>query len=448
MNTLSKISKNNYLNLLIYFFPVSCLLSNLFINANIILVCFLGLYHYRKYFIFSKNLLILLSFFLFIILTTLINFLLFGKTYGYINHLNIEDVFKSIFFLRFFLFSIIIYLTVKYEHFNLRFFCLVTLFSLIFLVSDIIFQFFIGKSFFGYPSGNIHNSGIFKDEFIAGGYIIKFSLFAIIYPSMVFSRDSKKLFVSLIVLILFIFLGIVFSGNKIPLLMYVMSLFLLLFFLKSQRKVIFLSIVLCLIIFSLNYNINNDFKDYYNSFYHKLKFMPVQLTKNILKDKIEINSEKKEKLKPVTNIHNHNQLILTSLRVWKENILIGNGIKSFRKKCATYTAENTKEFPTYNCSTHPHNYYFEMLAELGIIGLLIFILTFYLFILQKFIEIIRNREKNDLSLFNIIIMIALIMEIFPLRSTGSFFSTANAATIFFFLGFLLNQKEDGQNKFN
>ena len=33
---------------------------------------------------------------------------------------------------------------------------------------------------------------------------------------------------------------------------------------------------------------DNDFKDYYNSFYHKLKFMPVQLTKNILNKQIQM----------------------------------------------------------------------------------------------------------------------------------------------------------------
>jgi len=442
MNTLEKISKNNPLNLLICFFPISCFLGNLFINANLVLICFLGLYHYRGYLNLSKNLILLFSFFLFIILTTFLNYTLFGKNYGYENHLNFEDVLKSILFLRFFFLSIVIYLTVKYQHFDFKLFCLVCLISLSFIIVDIIFQSFYGKNFFGYPSGSVHNSGIFKDEYVAGGYIIKFSLFAIIYPLMVLSKNTKKIPISLIFIITFVFLGIMFSGNKIPLMMFIISLFLLILFLKEQRMIVLTSMILCFVMFSLNYNSNSNFKDYYDSFYHKLKFMPVQLVKNIFKEKIETSSLNEEKVAPVTNVHNHNQLILTSLRVWQENILIGNGIKSFRKKCATYTAENTKDSPTYNCSTHPHNYYFEILAELGIIGLSMFIIIFYLFILEKFLSILRNKEKNNIALFSVIIFITLISEIFPLRSTGSFFSTANAATIFFFLGFFLHKKED------
>ena len=233
-----------------------------------------------------------------------------------------------------------------------------------------------------------------------------------------------------------------FSGNKIPLLMYIISLFLFLFFLKKYRLFVSLSIILCLAAFSFNYSFNNNFKDYYDSFFHKLKFMPVQLVENVFKEKIEASSSNKKSVGPVTSVHNHNQLVLTSLRVWKENVLIGNGIKSFRKKCATYTAENTEQSPTYNCSTHPHNYYFEILTELGVIGLLMFILIFYFFILEKFIEVIRSKETNNINLFNIVVLITLISEIFPFRSTGSFFTTANAATIFLFLGFLLYRKKE------
>ena len=42
---------------------------------------------------------------------------------------------------------------------------------------------------------------------------------------------------------------------------------------------------------------------------------------------------------------------------WLLNKYIGGGIKSFRYNCVTF-----------NCSSHPHNYYLEILSELGLIG--------------------------------------------------------------------------------
>ena len=55
--------------------------------------------------------------------------------------------------------------------------------------------------------------------------------------------------------------------------------------------------------------------------------------------------------------------------VWKNNLLLGGGINSFYSNCI-----KTVDF----CSTHPHNYYLEILSELGIIGLIICLSIFYL----------------------------------------------------------------------
>ena len=64
---------------------------------------------------------------------------------------------------------------------------------------------------------------------------------------------------------------------------------------------------------------------------------------------------------------------------WMMNKYIGGGIKSFRHNCPKRKILSHNERTT--CNMHPHNYYLEILTDIGIIGLiiscLIFIITIY-----------------------------------------------------------------------
>ena len=80
---------------------------------------------------------------------------------------------------------------------------------------------------------------------------------------------------------------------------------------------------------------------------------------------------------------------------------------------------------------HPHNYYLEILTETGLIGFVfvvsIFITVLYFTFFKKYIL------KTELTSNKIIIpfIFLFVVEIFPIKSTGSFFTTGNAT--FFFL---------------
>ena len=69
-------------------------------------------------------------------------------------------------------------------------------------------------------------------------------------------------------------------------------------------------------------------------------------------------------------------LIFTAIDTWSRNKIFGNGMKSFRINCQAnpqYILTETTDFSKNlrQCSNHPHNYYFEILTETGIVGLFI-----------------------------------------------------------------------------
>ena len=112
---------------------------------------------------------------------------------------------------------------------------------------------------------------------------------------------------------------------------------------------------------------------------------------------------------------------------WKDNIIIGGGINSFYLNCKI----------NYGiCTSHPHNYYLEILSELGVVGMFI-ISVIFIKLLNLFFKIKNyfylNSEDNAITAFALLFFI----EIFPLKTTGSFFTTGNATYIFLLMAVIV-----------
>ena len=152
---------------------------------------------------------------------------------------------------------------------------------------------------------------------------------------------------------------------------------------------------------------------------------------------------------------------MTAIDIWSRNWLIGNGIKSFRMDCVKLFAndpeysirdyENThqqleKNFRFLNptlkkyvllkyhkfisqkkrlCSNHPHNYYLQILTETGILGFFVILTIGFLFIYFVFKNFKFLKKNNLQSFFILACAISLFLEMFPLRTAGSIFSTSN-----------------------
>ena len=128
------------------------------------------------------------------------------------------------------------------------------------------------------------------------------------------------------------------------------------------------------------------------------------------------------------------RLLLTALDTWKKNKIFGNGIKSFRIDCGKLQEYKKDRL----CSSHPHNYYVEILTETGLVGFFITSVIGLLFVIFIFKNFKSLRENNKENLILLAATISLFLETFPIRPTGSIFTTHNATYLVLIASIILS----------
>ena len=113
------------------------------------------------------------------------------------------------------------------------------------------------------------------------------------------------------------------------------------------------------------------------------------------------------------------RLYQSGFEVFKRYKFFGVGNKNYRVE----TCLNEKN-PKYVCNTHPHQLYFEFLAEHGIFGTMILFFILFSLIFSK-IKLIFS-SKNYLQLGSLIFLLTLFIPFLP---SGAFFADYNL-TIF------------------
>jgi hypothetical protein len=317
---------------------------------------------------------------------------------------------------------------------------------------DIIYQYFNGADLFGYPNAIDRNSGPFGDELIAGSYLLKFSFFSF-FALLTFRKKIKYINFFFIIIIAFHSLAITLAGNRMPLILFLFGCFLIFIFIKNFRFIISLGMISFLALFIGLMNYDKNFGHTYKSFLSEiniLEHIKVDKNKNE-KSRLETQENKNEPVlqgrRSTENIllraSGHRSIFETSIWVWKMRPLTGFGLKSFRVKCwdiLTMIKNNVfgKE-ANMNCATHSHNYYLEVLVEAGIIGITILIILFIIILKNSYLYFKKyQKTKNNETYLLFPIIIIAIIEIWPLKSSGSFFTTWNATFIWLYFSLLIN----------
>ena len=483
-----EISNNPYLfvNLVFAFFPFSFIIGSFIVNLNLILFCCIGIFYLKSKILRTKydfSIKIIFLFFLIIFLSTTINAVRSQYFDGYESDLSLVRFTKSILFFRYFLFLIITYLLSKYDILDFKYFFVTSAFASILVSLDLIFQYIFGFDMIGLKSPlgdesssqwatrqafNPRNSGFFGNEFIAGGYIQRFAFFAVFSSILLFKKKNYVKFIFPLIIICVLGTGILFTGNRMPLVLFIFGLLLVLLFNIKIKKILFISLLVLLIILKFIISSNENYKHSYHLLFYNSKslmYLPAIKLMSQFK-KVDEQSPKIKKFfykgRAIRFESYHERIFLTAIDTWKFNKVLGNGIKSFREVChklrempevnmeertfskkRSLVPEEVTYFGKKNrlCSNHPHNYYLEVLTETGAVGLIIVSIIGLIFIVFLF----KNYKFiKQISLENFILLsaiISLILEMMPLKSSGSLFTTNNTTYLILITSMVLSYKK-------
>jgi O-antigen ligase len=130
----------------------------------------------------------------------------------------------------------------------------------------------------------------------------------------------------------------------------------------------------------------------------------------------------------------YGELFLRSIRIWHSAPLIGIGLRNFRLECANdhFKALGPVED---RCYTHPHHIYLEWLVESGALGFAGFLLMLVLWG-RDMISGLRHLGPEDYPVA-VGAAAAVIVFLWPLRASMSFFSNWNATLFWLMLGLAL-----------
>ncbi len=424
-------TKNYIINFIILLIPLSYIFGNLALNLNIFLLIiftflfFKGNVFHIKYGLTDKLILIL---FLYILINGFFNNV-FNFDFPNAKDQNIVLI-KSFLFLRFLILYFVVRFLVSKEIIDYKLLFFVYGFCAFLVSFDLIIQYTFGKNILGMESADGRRlSGVFGDEYIAGGFIQKFFIF-LPYSVLLFSGIKNRFFLHFLLLFIFAItlFGVLASGNRIPLLFTIFTLSLIFIYEKKLRKLIGVASLIFLLIFSFLFKTNDRTYNHFNAFKSK---------------SFEFISYFHESLSSSEKVLPKNVYVkefVSGILTWEQNKVFGGGVKSFFLNCSSIEKDIKIEY-IGSCNTHPHNYYLEIATSLGIIGLFFSIVIFSIIFIKSITFTFYSNSMSEIKNLFVPFFIIFVSEIFPLKTTGSFFTSQTGNFLFIILAFVVGLME-------
>ena len=450
----------NLVEILFYTFPLSFIVGNFMLSLHLMIFIILSLFLIKNERLsFKANLShwIIATFFLYLFLSTTIQF----QIPGFLNEktrdwpIESHPIFKSLILIRYLILIFIVNILYENKVIKLEKLFLFSLICTSFVSIDVIFQYFNGEDIFGYKNAIDRNSGPFGDELIAGSYLLKFSFFSF-FSFLAVRENSKYINYFFILIIALHSVAITLSGNRMPLILFLFGCFLIFLFVKNFRVIMSLGMITFFVMFVGLMSYDKNFGHTYSTFLSEINIFKFikddksKTQKNILKTKQYETEPFLKGRRTQENIllrgSGHRAIFETSIWVWKMRPLTGFGLKSFRIKCwDVLTMIKNNIFgreANLNCATHSHNYYLEILVETGIIGAIMLITFFIIILKNSYLYFKKYQESKNIEAYLLFpVIVIFIIEIWPLKSSGSFFTTLNATFIWLYFSLLISFKK-------
>tara|TARA_B110001452_G_C15198363_1_gene415925 strand:- start:45 stop:1133 length:1089 start_codon:yes stop_codon:yes gene_type:complete len=353
--------------------------------------------------------------------------------------------------LRYIFFYFICCYLIKEKKFAInKIFFFYSIFALIISV-DVIIQHTLGYNIIGIEIKKFGLSqtpvatSFFMEEPIAGSFI---QMFGFYLAFVVFNKFDKKNILHLTIKIVSLFLisfSIFVSFQRMPMVlwMFFLTIYGIVFY-KSKLLPIILSFAI-LALFINNFS-SKEINESYKSFFDNIAGVSGSesvITKTFKNYKIINNKKAYDEIKSDSikaqqfeGGSGHGSLYANAIFIWRDYKIFGIGYKNFYNKC------NEKKLT--RCSTHPHNYYLDILVSTGLVGFSIMLIYLTILCIKIFFSLRKKIEnKNSKAIdFLFITVINFLIFFFPLKSSGSFFTTANSTYMIITLVILISQLEN------
>ncbi len=397
---------HKYISYLFFLIPISLVSGPFFSDAiiSIIAIFFICILFKEKKFSYLKDIKVVL-FFIFCIFLTLRALLSINV---------VESIIPSLFYFRFGLFVLAtVYLINTIPNFEKNF-TKFLLYTIIFISIDAYVQIIFGYNLFGMKTAiSDRISGLFGDEYVLGSYLVRLFplLLALIIDKIKFNFKNVLIFIASISLFnLLIF----YTAERTAFVLNIVFLILLTAIIKKVRKVLIITFLTSLIFIGISAKLNQ-------SLYER---MIQQTYSEVFKD---------QKLRVFTEGHQNH--MKSALKMFKDNIFFGHGIKNYRVLC-----KDPKYFEKItSCSTHPHNSFAQLLAETGLFGFSLVLFIFLYVCKDLIIYFLKSFSNKEFDNKKAIISILIFINLFPLSPSGSFFNNWLSIIYFLPLGFYLNR---------
>ena len=394
-----------YNGIVISFYYLTSIASTLFLNIYSFIISIFFIVNYKNFF-FDKKIKYILYF---IVCYLTLNSIL--SSHQYESFLRSLSIIKNLFFVMGLLFF---FRKIKFNQL-LNIFSIISIFFLLLLEIDLIKQHITGVNFLGFVSpdrAQLRFGGLFRDEFIIGSFITLH-----IFLSFFFFLKNKYYIKYFFFLCLSLFAVVVSGEKKATIIFVVFNIIFILFYFKNNKKFylgIFFIFVFLFLLIKFNSKVSERF---------------IHGGGNIIKELCFKTNTKNDSSFKNFFYTPHIMHIKSAILIWRENIFFGSGLKTFRYDC-----HNNKDIlKEYYCTTHPHNFYFEFLSELGIFGFLFISIVFF-FLLKS---LLKKTLTANYDSKHFVIFLSVAAYLFPFQSTGSFFTSHNLIYFSLLIAFFL-----------
>ena len=402
INNLIKITKKNKININILFFSMLLLPISLFAGPAITeILIFLIVISYIYSFIienekivFNNLKIIIISFFFIIVLSSILSEFKF---------ISLKSSFLSIRFI--ILIYSIIFILKKIDYFK-KYFFIICLASIILNIFASLIQFIFSEELLSMLKADVafKLTGFFGDEKKLGSFLSRLSPLIIGLYLFLSNKNINKKINNVLIFFTILFCFVFLTAERMAIVYCAITFFFIMFYGAKINKKIFVIFPLFVILLPL-------------LFYQF----------NIIKFRITIDNTY-EQIFPKGNLvffsKQHQAFAISSIELFKEKPILGIGPNNFRRSCnpshLNIVDENLinyyKNIP--NCSTHPHNIFFQLLSEIGLLGIIYYII----FNLLLFLEVFKFFFKKNYNQSAFFFLLPVIYYLNPFFPSGNFFN--------------------------